>query len=191
MKGLVTAASVVALLAAGGISQSLPQVDLGYEVHQALSYNVRSSYKSGRRQQLNDFQNATNSYNFNNIRFAQPPVGALRFAAPVPPSGRNPVVQNGSFSPICPQALPGWSSIGNAFVAAFAAGNQSSFNYASAVASAQAAAATAAPYQPSAQETEDCLFLDVVVPKSIFDNANSNSMRRRAASSSGAPVLVW
>lgn len=30
--------------------------------------------------------------------------------------------------------------------------------------------------------TEDCLFLDVVVPKKIFDNAGSGS---------GAPVLVW
>ena len=30
--------------------------------------------------------------------------------------------------------------------------------------------------------TEDCLFLDVVVPKKIFDNAGSGS---------GAAVLVW
>lgn len=133
-------------------------------------------------------QNVSDSYNFNNIRYAQPPLGELRFAAPVPPTGRNPIVQNGSFSPICPQALPGWSPIGNAFTAAFAAGNASSFNYTSAVASAQAAAATAAPYKPSPQETEDCLFLDVVVPKRIFDGANS--MRRKRATG-GAPVLVW
>lgn len=31
---------VLAVLAAGGTCQSLPTVDLGYEVHQALSYNV-------------------------------------------------------------------------------------------------------------------------------------------------------
>src|ERR1700753_3884957 len=30
--------------------------------------------------------------------------------------------------------------------------------------------------------TEDCLFLDVVVPKAIFDNAGKGS---------GAPVMVW
>ena len=98
------------------------------------------------------------------------------------------MIQNGSFSPICPQSLPGWSSIGNAFTAAFAAGNASSFNYTAAVAAAQAAAATAAPYQPNPAETEDCLFLDVVVPKRIFDNANNMRRKRQA---SGAPVLVW
>lgn len=31
---------------------------------------------------------------------------------------------------------------------------------------------------------EDCLFMDVVVPKAIFDNANKTG-------SKGAPVLVW
>lgn len=134
-------------------------------------------------------QNQSQTYSFNNIRYAQPPVGELRFAAPVPPTGRNPVVQNGSFSPICPQALPAWSAIGNAFVRAFAAGNASSFNYTAAVIAANAAAATTAPYTPSAQETEDCLFLDVVVPKKTFDNANN--MRRRQAGMGGAPVLVW
>ncbi|KAK5076791.1 hypothetical protein LTR64_005729 [Lithohypha guttulata] len=173
MKSFIATASAV-LFAAQAVSQSLPQVDLGYEIHQAISFNNRS-----------------NTYNFNNIRFAQPPVGDLRFAAPVAPTGRNPVVQNGSFSPICPQALPGWSPVGNAFAAAFAAGNASTFNYTAAVAAAQAAAATAAPYQPSPQETEDCLFLDVVVPRPIFDNANSNSMRRKRASGPGAPVLIW
>ncbi|KAK5952643.1 hypothetical protein OHC33_006235 [Knufia fluminis] len=171
MKSIFNAA-VSALLVANAASQSLPQVDLGYETHKAITYN-----------------NVSETYSFNNIRFAQPPVGDLRFAAPVPPTGRNPVVQNGSFSPICPQALPGWSAIGNAFTRAFAAGNASSFNYTAAVAAASAAAATAAPYMPSPQETEDCLFLDVVVPKKIFDNANN--MRKRQTGMGGAPVLVW
>jgi carboxylesterase type B len=134
-------------------------------------------------------QNKSQTYSFNNIRYAQPPVGDLRFAAPVPPAGRNPVLQNGSFSPICPQALPAWSSIGNAFVRAFAAGNASSFNYTAAVVALSAASANTTSYQPSPQETEDCLFLDVVVPKKIFDNANN--LRKRQAGTGGAPVLVW
>jgi len=98
-------------------------------------------------------------------------------------------VQNGSFSPICPQALPAWSPIGNAFVRAFAAGNASTFNYTAAVIASQVAASAAAPYTPTAQETEDCLFLDVVVPKKIFDNGNN--LRKRQAGAGGAPVLVW
>lgn len=129
-------------------------------------------------------------------------MGDLRFAAPVAPTGRNTEVQNGSFSPICPQAYPGWIGIGGEFAVAFAEGNESAFNYTAAVAAAEAAAASAPPYMPSPQETEDCLFLDVMVPKNIFDNANnssSNNLRRRQwnqlngrdTSSSGAPVLLW
>lgn len=115
-------------------------------------------------------------------------MGDLRFAAPVAPTGRNPVVQDGRFSPICPQAAPAWSPIGGQFVNAFAQGNASSFDYAAAVAQLQAAAAQAPPYMPSPQETEDCLFLDVIVPKSIFDNRNNRYKRHDKA---GAPVLLW
>lgn len=109
-------------------------------------------------------------------------------------------MQNGSFSPICPQAGPGWLAVGEAFTVAFAEGNETEFNYTAAVAAAQAAAAAAPPYTPSPQETEDCLFLDVFTPKSVFDNANNNNLRRRQwnqwntrsdNSSGGAPVLVW
>lgn len=107
----------------------------------------------------------------------------------MPPTGRNPDVQNGSFSPICPQAGPGWLAVGQAFTTAFALGNASSFNYTQAVAAAQAAAASAPPYMPSPQETEDCLFLDVKVPKSVFDNANN--LRRRQQGGTGVPVLLW
>lgn len=129
-------------------------------------------------------------------------MGDLRFAAPVAPTGRNTEVQNGSFSPVCPQAGPGWLTVGEEFAAAFAAGNATAFNYTAAAAAASAAAASAPPYMPSPQETEDCLFLDVMVPKNIFDSANSsagsNTLRRRQwehwnrrSTSGGAPVLLW
>ncbi|ETI26891.1 hypothetical protein G647_09990 [Cladophialophora carrionii CBS 160.54] len=36
--------------------------------------------------------------------------------------------------------------------------------------------------------TEDCLFLDVIVPKKVFDGARSRIKRRQ---SNGAPVVVW
>lgn len=43
------------------------------------------------------------------------------------------------------------------------------------------------PYEPKKQDpraTEDCLFLDVVVPKKIFDKASDEKPKL-------APVLVW
>ncbi|KAK5459846.1 hypothetical protein LTS15_003975 [Exophiala xenobiotica] len=155
------------------VAQSLPQVDLGYEIHQAIAFN-----QSGQ------------TYNFSNIRYVQPPVGELRFAAPVPPAGRNPAVQNGSFGPICPQAAPAWGLISEAFVTSYLAGNASTFNYTQAELALQQylAAAANTTYKPGPQETEDCLFLDVIVPKAVFDAANSPRRRRQ---SGGANVLVW
>lgn len=67
-----------------------------------------------------------------------------------------------------------------------------SFNYAAvsaAVAATQANGTNGTSYMPSPLETEDCLFLDVVVPSKIFDNAHN--VRRRQAGAVGAPVLVW
>jgi carboxylesterase type B len=46
-------------------------------------------------------------YNFSNIRYGQPPVGALRFSAPLAPQGRNTTINNGQQGVICPQAAPG------------------------------------------------------------------------------------
>jgi len=52
-----------------------------------------------------------NYYNFSNIRFAQAPVGNLRFALPLPPTGTNSTIDNGAVSRICPQANPDWIGI--------------------------------------------------------------------------------
>lgn len=128
-------------------------------------------------------QETGQTYNFSNIRFAQPPVGELRFKAPVPPTGRNTTVQTGGqFSPICPQANPKWGTIGEEFEIAFIEGNGTAFNLAAA--EAQLAAANAPAPAPSPQETEDCLFLDVFVPKKVFQNRN-NAKAKKAA------VLLW
>ena len=117
-------------------------------------------------------------------------MGQLRFAAPVPPTGRNPVVQNGSFGPICPQASPAWGLISEKFVEAYLAGNASTFNYEQAELELQAYLMENAndPYMPDPRETEDCLFLDVIVPKAVFDAARNSRGRRQC---SGAPVLIW
>jgi len=124
-------------------------------------------------------------YSFQNIRYAQPPLGELRFTAPRPPTGRNPVVQDGSVDAICPQALPAWSPIGNAFTAAYLAGR--AFNFSAAIAALQASNASAPA--PDPRTSEDCLFLDVIVPKPVFDAAQR--YQRRGGKKQGAAVIVW
>ncbi|KKY23188.1 putative carboxylesterase family protein [Phaeomoniella chlamydospora] len=149
-----------------GVGQSLPTVDLGYQVQRASSFNSTGQF-----------------YNFSNIRYAQPPIGELRWAPPVSPTGRNTTTNDGtSFGPICPQAIPGWIIIAEEFVASYVLGTTDEFNYTSALEAANKFNAT---YSPSSGTSEDCLFLDIFVPKSIFD---SSAKRKR---SGGAPVLVW
>jgi carboxylesterase type B len=119
-------------------------------------------------------------YNFSNIRYGQPPVGNLRFAAPVAPSGRNTNVNNGSVGSICPQASPAWSAAGFESSLAYALGIP--FNLTAAEAALAAANLSSTP---DPRETEDCLFLDVFVPKHIFNSRSS------AGKGKGAAVLVW
>lgn len=142
------------------ILDQLPIVDLGYVRHQALSFNTTGAY-----------------YNFSNIRFAAPPVGELRFAAPQKPTANRSAVQTGHQGHICPQAIPDWYSVATQFVPRYLDGerkfDESSF-----------------PNLNSSGEStsldprinEDCLFLDVMVPERVFHNAGDGF---------GAPVLVW
>lgn len=92
-------------------------------------------------------------YNFSNIRYAAPPLGNLRFAAPAAPlNNRSAGIQTGAYGNICPQAFAGWQ-IG------------------------------ALALNPGANnENEDCLFLDVVVPKLVFDNKTRIKL---------VPVIIW
>lgn len=128
-------------------------------------------------------QETGQTYNFSNIRFAQPPVGKLRFKAPVPPTGRNTTVQTGAQGRICPQALPGWSPIGSLFSAAYIEGNATAFSLTAAEAELAALLKNAPAPAPNPQETEDCLFLDVFVPKKVFDNRNKSGTK--------AAILLW
>ncbi|KAF5525024.1 Carboxylesterase patB [Colletotrichum aenigma] len=141
-------------------SSSLATVDLGYEVHQAISFNE-----------------TTGILNFTNIRYAQAPTGSLRFHAPQAPTGRDPEVQTGEQGRICPQAMPEWFAITQQFVSAYAAGNQSTFNYTNAeekTRNIREQREWPAPWaNPNSHTTEDCLFLDVVVPKKVFESATN------------------
>lgn len=81
---------------------------------------------------------------------------------------------------MCPQALPLWNTQGEAAFLLSYLYNQS-ISVSSNISSYT--------YKPAAQDprtTEDCLFLDVVVPKKIFDRGQKAPTRKNLA-----PVLVW
>ncbi|KAK4695303.1 hypothetical protein P7C71_g2425, partial [Lecanoromycetidae sp. Uapishka_2] len=166
MRGLVAClATGIALLFELSASQSLPTVDLGYTIQQANFFNSTGAF-----------------YNFSNIRYAQPPVGDLRFRAPLPPTGRNTTIDNGSVGRICPQAMPAWELIAAEFVPDYLAGIP--FNSTAAPAGSSNTSSKLPTQDP--RTTEDCLFLDIVVPEAIFNGASGTPNETQ-----GAPVLVW
>lgn len=137
-------------------STKLPVVDLGYNLHRATSFNSTGNF-----------------YNFSNIRYAAPPTGENRFRVPQQPETDRSTVQTGLPDRICAQANPAWLNTADQFLELYLAGqtefNASSFN------------STNPEIPQDPRTTEDCLFLDVVVPKTIFD----------AGKNCKAPVLVW
>lgn len=149
----------------------LPTVDLGYQVHQAIAYNVGSSDSPLSMNSNNNLQQeAVGFYNFSNIRYARPPTGNLRFAPPEPPLKNRTSVQTGSVGGTCAQSFPVWYLCGRALLSG-------------AINSTDDCNASLIP-RPDPTEQEDCLFLDVIVPQKIFVNA-------RKSNAKGAAVMVW
>lgn len=91
-------------------------------------------------------------------------------------------MNDGSIGVVCPQVLPAWGLTASSFVAAYLAGKP--YNASAAEAGLSSMSSSLPKQDP--RTTEDCLFLDVVVPQPIFERA-SNSTNN----TSGAPVLVW
>jgi cholinesterase len=123
-------------------------------------------------------------YNFSNIRYAEAPIGNLRFSPPVSPKSRNAIANNGSVAHICPQAYPAggpinekyntyYSQTGRTDLAGFQNATQG-FDY-----------PRNTPQDP--RVTEDCLFLDVMVPRKVFDRHTSHPHKVRT----GVAVMVW
>ncbi|UKZ52962.1 hypothetical protein TrVGV298_006748 [Trichoderma virens] len=130
--------------------QELPTVDLGYQVHRAIS-----------------FDKTLKAYNFSNIPFAEPPLGSLRFSAPVPPKGRKSGIQDGSVGKVCPQASPDYLGLSTLFTTAFATNQVSSFN----VTQAKELLSQLPPPQP--------------------DYSIRGAHKKRSKATKGVPVLVW
>ncbi|PYI35552.1 carboxylesterase family protein [Aspergillus indologenus CBS 114.80] len=160
---------------------NLPIVDLGYELHQAISLDEQ-----------------TQTYNFSNIRYAAPPTGSLRFRPSIPPAqGNRSVVQTGAQGRVCPQATLKWEEeVMPGFVAEVL--SSASAAVSTPVPKEGEGASTSPPreYSPFAgsiggdeRVTEDCLFLDVVVPKATFEQKTLQQKQKQ--SNKLAPVLVW
>lgn len=126
-------------------------------------------------------------YLFQNIRYAQPPTGSLRFRAPAVPKTDRSAVRNGSELSNCSQGIPAWQAKAYGPVRKFS--NPSvPFNL---TAWEDAIATTTIPnLELNAETAEDCLFLDVHVPKRILDGSKQD-FRSSGQPSGGAPVLVW
>ncbi|CAI6094443.1 unnamed protein product [Clonostachys chloroleuca] len=139
-------------------TSKLPVVDLGYERHEAISYN-----------------SSTEVYQFSNIRYAQPPIGDLRFRAPRPPLTNRNEIQNGSQPRTCPQGVAGWQARAFGPIGAFTNGKPFTLE----AWEQEIQDSSIPPIDFNKATSEDCLFLDVHVPKRIFKNK------------CGAPVLVW
>lgn len=140
-------------------NSSLPVVNLGYECHQAISLNETGGY-----------------YNFSNIRYGEAPIGNLRFRAPVEPSSRDEcLVTDGSEGRVCPQSAGNWSIIAREFAQSYVAGLPFDYDLAMSLLPDSPASVSS-----DGRITEDCLFLDVIAPRSAF-----------AQNVSGLPVLIW
>ncbi|EEU40553.1 uncharacterized protein NECHADRAFT_76924 [Fusarium vanettenii 77-13-4] len=158
---LVAAANVLAAPKA----LSLPVVDLGYERHQALSYNE-----------------TTEVYKFSNIRYAQPPIDQLRFRAPVPPLPNQIEIQTGPELRACPQGVPLWQARAYKPIQMYSSGKEFSLE------SWEADIKNSTPPSggpPAPPTTEDCLFLDVQVTRKVFNSVKNHN------GGCDAPVLVW
>lgn len=145
--------------------ESLPIVDLGYELHQANNFNKTGAY-----------------YNFTDIRFAAPPLGDLRFAKPQPPAVNRSEVQKGGQRYVCPQATPRWLENSSTFVSSYLNGATDFSGYNDSGSAATNSSSGFESDGPGLTVTEDCLFLDIVVPRNIFEHAGKGG---------GAPVMVW
>ncbi|KAI1004019.1 Carboxylesterase [Podosphaera aphanis] len=159
---LVTCVLSASLVLALPSFPASPIVDLQYALYQGL---------------LND---TGNYYNFSNIRYAAPPLGNLRFAAPTAPAVNRTLNNAQQKNILCPQAHPFWEYLALSFLS-----NQdedSLHKVEERVKGLEASLTidniwTHIPFD--SRTSEDCLFLDVFVPKDVFNKKKS------------APVMVW
>ncbi|KAI9742336.1 MAG: hypothetical protein M1818_003869 [Claussenomyces sp. TS43310] len=118
-------------------------VNLGYTLHSATAGTA---------------SNGMQYLNFSNVRYAAAPTGTLRFAPPSSPL-RTSGVEDGQKAVICSQAEPEWLDVDTEFLEGLPLTGGPTPNY------------TVPPVDPRA--SEDCLFLDVLVPTDTFKHRHA------------------
>ena len=106
-------------------------------------------------------------YTFANIPYAKPPTGSRRFAKPEFPDAIDKTadkpVNTGSSYRICHQTIGSWFEAAEDFIGAWTLGDISKYTK---------PPATNGPKDPPPKlenASEDCLLLDVVVPRKLVD----------------------
>ena len=153
------------------IQAAPPVVTLPYEKHQAI-VNVRHTRSQARTYTSNiTLQDTGGYYNFSNIPYAQPPLGALRFAKPEAINHTSDQLNHGTIGRICPQVQPGWFASTLQFVFEWTLGRYNSDSVIT--------RGIQNILKPDhGRMSEDCLLLDVVVPQKVWDNMNKRDFYR-------------
>ncbi|SPO04632.1 related to cholinesterase [Cephalotrichum gorgonifer] len=148
-------------------SSNNPRLTRAKELHRAREYDP-----------------TTHAYTFQDIRYAKPPTGDLRFRAPQSPEVDRSSIQVGHHPRTCPQGMPRWQALGGAVASKWADPSRQ-FDMDEWVADFYTTNITAKDYNEGpGGVSEDCLFLDVRVPKRMLKAASRGKKKL-------APVLVW
>jgi hypothetical protein len=170
---LLQVCCLLSAVQADPISRMQPVVDLGYEIYQATEpTNVSFSSLSRSLKTDTVWKQKTAAYHsFPNIRYASAPVGDLRWKAPVPPQTNRSVIQSNAQSIECAQGSASWQIRTSKYISNYLkTGNIPNVTYSDLSTFVSGG-------------VEDCLFLDVMAPRTVFHSALANGTL--------APVLVW
>ncbi|KAM0605735.1 hypothetical protein ACHAP0_008958 [Verticillium nonalfalfae] len=123
-------------------------------------------------------------FTFSNIKYAEAP----RFKGPQEVTVIDRRINNGSVDAMCPAALPAWFGLSAQYGAGSLSLEELRIAYAE-LREMDPENVSSDPEKfitdPGATTTEDCLLLDVTVPKSIWQRTLSGQEE------AGAPVMVW